>query len=940
MDILTWAQNQIGNNGSHYQQTCGLGSKDPWCAAWITTGLIECGELGVVSGNKFTCASEYRGGSNSFQGYFKNHGQYHTANSGYTPQPGDIVCWGSGTGAMGSHVGVVEFVDPDGTVHTIEGNRTKDGKEQVIRDSYTPGTSAYAKISGFGVPEYASPPVGGGNYTGNGSAAGGDYGGAAGDPGYTGGNSLGIGQYQYEEYEIQEGDDLQTIADKFGISLADLLAANPEYNRWDELEPGKTLKIPSLGTQIDNYWEAGSSAISREHTMSKKVYHPVIKVEFYTEGGALAVTTEGMDQRVYGDKDMDFDIISVSTQRSMAADCASMSITLTNRRDWYNILSSNDLVIVKMQRPELGEDADLHEELQEVFIGVIDDIRKSLDFSSGQPKRAVQVTARNMAKAFVNFNVGIIKNITIDTTNGFMGDALFDLVTLNSADAIQKVWNKFVGSAIRYQFYSGSLEDYIAYQSKPHKFEFLADYASLSQYTGSLWNFIKELSNPPFNETFWEVRQVEDEQGGRRSKEVLIHRPCPFDPEDWKELENSRITIRDDDIVTDATGRSDLETYTVYIVNLRSLGSSIDNFYNPLWYPPYYAKYGISQLEVTSTYETQEWQGNNVDDTEAMKQYTLELFNWNIKNNVFANGQIVVKGRASYKVGQTVILEYNGLEFYVEGVAHNFTVYGSWTTTLSVTRGITPTERFSAPWGMGTEMTTDAMQMIQGVPSGGAMDITAVGDGGVFTVGGGGNYDGGGSMGGVAGGGAGIGGSSASGGGSTINVPADLQQCGIIPDDVTTDYNKRSWSYNQKKVFDLWKNQGGASSGGIATLNGRYLIAMREGTIGSAGDMVDVYLENGSVIHAILADEKGNDCGNAWGHKQEYFGSGGVHTVGISLVEFERVSGNNVSSQVLAELIRNGWYLQKVVKVENLGSMIARSNSGVDPHTYAKRRTQ
>lgn len=110
-------------------------------------------------------------------------------------------------------------------------------------------------------------------------------------------------------------------------------------------------------------------------------------------------TEKVAEDTVWGDYDMDFDIISCNTQRSLSADCASMSITLTNRRDWYNILKPNDLVIVRMQRPEFGEDAEeLHEEEQEVFIGVIDDIRKSLDFSSGQPRRAVQVTAREWVR--------------------------------------------------------------------------------------------------------------------------------------------------------------------------------------------------------------------------------------------------------------------------------------------------------------------------------------------------------------------------------------------------------------------------------------------------------------------------------------------------------------------------------------------------------------
>ena len=46
-----------------------------------------------------------------------------------SPQPGDLIVWGS------DHVGIVEAVDPDGTIHTIEGNSS----DEVAQRSYAPG---------------------------------------------------------------------------------------------------------------------------------------------------------------------------------------------------------------------------------------------------------------------------------------------------------------------------------------------------------------------------------------------------------------------------------------------------------------------------------------------------------------------------------------------------------------------------------------------------------------------------------------------------------------------------------------------------------------------------------------------------------------------------------------------------------------------------------
>jgi CHAP domain len=56
-----------------------------------------------------------------------------------TPQPGDLVVWGS------SHIGIVESVDPNGSIHTIEGNSS----DAVSRRTYGPdggGASGFVRV--------------------------------------------------------------------------------------------------------------------------------------------------------------------------------------------------------------------------------------------------------------------------------------------------------------------------------------------------------------------------------------------------------------------------------------------------------------------------------------------------------------------------------------------------------------------------------------------------------------------------------------------------------------------------------------------------------------------------------------------------------------------------------------------------------------------------
>ena len=59
----------------------------------------------------------------------------------YTPKAGDVMIQKNGI----SHTGIVESVDPDGTIHTIEGNASN----QVKRCTYRPGSRGYNHISGW-----------------------------------------------------------------------------------------------------------------------------------------------------------------------------------------------------------------------------------------------------------------------------------------------------------------------------------------------------------------------------------------------------------------------------------------------------------------------------------------------------------------------------------------------------------------------------------------------------------------------------------------------------------------------------------------------------------------------------------------------------------------------------------------------------------------------
>lgn len=648
------------------------GPSYPWCAVFVSW----CAEKEGLSTSIIPkTASVYR-----FHKFFLDAGLFQP--KGYIPKSGDIMIQRS-EGV--SHMGIVISSDDKG-FYTVEGNVNN----QVERCYYSHSDN---KITGFGTPKYPVPKiqmlraarVSTLSETDNKQ-----------EDTNSSGSTSSIGRYTYTDYTVAKGDTLDSIAKKHNVTVDMIMFANNLQTT--EVKVGQVLHIPKPSSGYTAA-EATSGIVSveKKHTTGVSVSHPTVKVEFYGEYGRLASVsaTEKMS-----DENIDNDIININTVRNMGQDCPTFTISLVWRNKWYENLASNDMLIIQMQRPP--------EAKKTVFFGLIDDIRRSMDFSSGTPQRTVQVTGRGFNKAFVGFDVGLIKNQSIDFGTGFFA-GMDGLVSCDSYTAIQKVVESYVGKAIKYEFgNSKKFEDYFVYSGTKRDNEILMDFQSYVDYNGSLWNFIKELGNAPFNETFWEIVN---------EKPNLIHRKTPFNKKDWLELVKNRIIITDKDLVSNNTGRSDLETYTVYSVKQTQMGEDMENVYPPLWYPPFYPKYGISQLSIATKYDAM----NDLSE-EAFYDGLTDLFNFNIKNNIFENGTIVVQGKACYTVGSVVLLESENMEYYVESVTQSFNCYGAWTTSLGVTRGIQPENRFTVPWGCAEQLTPSIMNAIVNQTSGEEID--------------------------------------------------------------------------------------------------------------------------------------------------------------------------------------------------------------------------
>jgi hypothetical protein len=81
----------------------------PWCAYFTSWAAAQAGApLGEV-GQGF-------GSVEAVYAWAQRTGRAMPAGPGVVPSPGDLIVWG------GRHIGIVESVDPDGSIHTIEGN--------------------------------------------------------------------------------------------------------------------------------------------------------------------------------------------------------------------------------------------------------------------------------------------------------------------------------------------------------------------------------------------------------------------------------------------------------------------------------------------------------------------------------------------------------------------------------------------------------------------------------------------------------------------------------------------------------------------------------------------------------------------------------------------------------------------------------------------------
>jgi CHAP domain len=117
---LAAAQSQVGvseqppgsNDGpqiAEYRTATAGSGVGPWCAYFTSWAAAQAGVPLGEAGQGF-------GSVSALYAWAQRTGRATAAGPGVRPNPGDLIVWG------GRHIGIVESVDADGSIHTIEGN--------------------------------------------------------------------------------------------------------------------------------------------------------------------------------------------------------------------------------------------------------------------------------------------------------------------------------------------------------------------------------------------------------------------------------------------------------------------------------------------------------------------------------------------------------------------------------------------------------------------------------------------------------------------------------------------------------------------------------------------------------------------------------------------------------------------------------------------------
>ncbi|ALA13023.1 tail protein with lysin activity [Bacillus phage TsarBomba] len=319
--------------------------------------------------------------------------------------------------------------------------------------------------------------------------------------------------------------------------------------------------------------------------------YPTFEIELITQNTPYLLKYD--TQKQISQKSFEEALLSFSVKNSMSDDSPAFSFVISAKEKWDKIINANDLVRIRVF-PDVTKGAP---DNPYIMVGLVSDIKKEGEYANGS--LLYRVTGQAMTKALINFDVGVIQEVsTVIASTGWLPDDPQKGLKFsqNTAAGIgNELMERFVYKYAQYDFNGKGLKDYFVHSFSSWKEdEALADVTPFINYQGSLRQFLDDVVAKPFNELFFEFQ--------KDGKCAALMRPTPFDPDKWFALPTYRFTS--DVVVQESFGKNDNEMFSIFVVGAPNLldYNSVDLGVFPKYHPELIKKYGYKRLDAQNRY--------------------------------------------------------------------------------------------------------------------------------------------------------------------------------------------------------------------------------------------------------------------------------------------------------------------------------------------------
>lgn len=460
--------------------------------------------------------------------------------------------------------------------------------------------------------------------------------------------------------------------------------------------------------------------------MTVKVYAPAISVNVVKR----ITRSQGDSERVRGSRRR-IDLApflgegsSVVVRKNIREPAGTFSITLVDQASdrtrgglfdsLYGRLEPMDYVEIRM-----SHDASVPGVLPIMMRGFITNVRRTETMAGERPQRRVIITGQDYGKLFqvIGFYFGPRYeqgNLLLTEFRLQLGAGMsIDRLPANSfvRQVVSNVLNPWISGM---RNLTGTAEDIPLVGIEASIPEGLVAPYGFRQFEGSMWQFITQWIDMPWNEIF-----VEDREGS--AGPVIVARATPFYRLDGSQIQaGPRLTpvatLTNDDISSVTSARSDANLANYYWVDpaitelenreLMVIAAAVEG--NPFDRNPNSAieLYGLRQMKATTNQlgggaytlgGVNEQQRRAVSSAQgSWTERRRELLKaMNGDNVVFEDGSIEARADTRVRAGRYFEISRGSLKWtaYAVGVTHNFTVFGPYTMSVDYERGTGFAER-------------------------------------------------------------------------------------------------------------------------------------------------------------------------------------------------------------------------------------------------------